>query len=62
MFIGNTIYPAILSVIGEEYTGRVTGMILDEKAVNIEQLLFDQQYLSSKVTEAYYMLKNETNM
>jgi hypothetical protein len=34
-FIGNTIYPYIHSILGENYAGRVTGMILDENVVNI---------------------------
>ena len=45
-FIGNMIYPCILSVYGNEMVGKITGMLLDEKVVNLEMLVTNQVYLS----------------
>jgi hypothetical protein len=52
-FIGNHIYPSIEQVVGPNFAGKITGMLLDEKAVNIDNLLIDQAYLNSKVFEAH---------
>jgi len=40
-FVGNAVYPAILNVFGGDQTlaGKLTGMIIDENAVNIALLL-----------------------
>jgi hypothetical protein len=51
-FIGNHIYPSIEQAFGAN-AGKITGMLLDEKAVNIDNLLQDPAYLNSKVVEAY---------
>jgi len=47
-FVGNAVYPAILNVFGGDQTlaGKLTGMIIDENAVNIALLLQDQHYLN----------------
>jgi hypothetical protein len=47
-FVGNAVYPVILNVFGNDQTlaGKLTGMIIDENAVNIALLLQDQNYLS----------------
>lgn len=55
-FIGNHIYPSIQANVGENFAGKITGMLLDEKAVNIDNLLFDPAYLNGKVNEAHTLL------
>jgi len=57
-FVGNAVYPQILSILGEAYAGKITGMIIDESAVDIKRLLLDQGYLNQQVNDAYYMLLN----
>ena len=55
-FIGNTIYPVIEAAMGGSYAGKITGMLLDEKAVEIDKLLTDQGYLNGKAVEAYQLI------
>ena len=55
-FIGNHIYSSIEQVVGGNFAGKITGMLLDEKAVSIDNLLVDPQYLNSKVGEAHQLL------
>ena len=55
-FIGNNIYPIIDHLLGSTFSGKITGMLLDEKAVDIDKLLIDQPYLNSKVFEAHQLL------
>ena len=55
-FVGNSIYPIIESTLGSTFAGKITGMLLDEKAVNIDHLLEDPAYLNSKVYEAHQLL------
>jgi hypothetical protein len=55
-FIGNHIYPSIEQAVGQNFAGKITGMLLDEKAVNIDTLLVDPNYLSGKVFEAHQLL------
>lgn len=38
-FVGNNIYPAIFQAYGEEEAPTITGMILDESAVDYKELL-----------------------
>lgn len=59
-FIGNQIYPVIEAAVGGAYAGKITGMLLDEKAVEIDKLLTDQNYLSAKVFEAYQLIEITT--
>jgi hypothetical protein len=59
-FIGNTIYPVIEASVGGAYAGKITGMLLDEKAVEIDKLLVDQNYLSARVYEAYQLIEMTT--
>jgi hypothetical protein len=54
------IYQQIDAVLGNSYSGKITGMLLDEKVVDIANLLKDQQYLNQKVFEAYQLI-NITN-
>lgn len=45
-FVGNMIYPCIQAAYGDIYVGKITGMLLDEKVVNLDLLVTDQKYLS----------------
>jgi hypothetical protein len=56
-FVGNNIYGLIQAVLGE-FAPRITGMLLDESAVNFNQLLTDSQYFTSKVYEAHNLWIN----
>jgi len=55
-FVGNNIYGLIQSAYGEEFAPRITGMLLDENAVNFYQLLSDNSYFNNKVQEAHALL------
>jgi hypothetical protein len=57
-FVGNTIFGLITQAYGEENAPRITGMLLDENAVDFKQLLTDDQYFSNKVHEANSLLMN----
>jgi hypothetical protein len=39
--IGNMIYPCIHAAYGDAYVGKITGMLLDEKVVNLDSLVTD---------------------
>ena len=54
--MGNTIYGLIQQAYGEENAPRITGMLLDENAVNFKSLLTDNSYFQSKIQEAYQLL------
>jgi hypothetical protein len=60
-FVGNTIFGLITQGYGQENAPRLTGMLLDENAVNFKQLLTDVQYFNNKVQEAYALLMNSSN-
>jgi hypothetical protein len=55
-FVGNNIYGAIQNVYGPELAPKITGMLLDESAVNFKNLLTNSEYLSTKVVEAHQLL------
>ena len=55
-FVGNTIFGLIQAAFGDDIAPRITGMLLDENAVNYKQLLTDNQYFTNKVNEAYSLL------
>lgn len=55
-FVGNNIYASIQQAYGEENAPRITGMLLDENAVDYRLLLTDNEYFRSKVNEAYTLL------
>jgi hypothetical protein len=55
-FVGNTIYGLINHTYGQEFAPRLTGMLLDEGAVNFSDLLTNQGYFNMKVQEAYQLL------
>lgn len=57
-FVGNAIYPAVLNAFGDQEAPTITGMILDESAVNYKDLLSNQQYFVSKINEARNVLKS----
>lgn len=52
-FVGNNIYGVIQSVFGDQQAPRLTGMLLDESAVNYKDLLTNSQYFTNKVHEAH---------
>lgn len=45
-YVGNAVYPSIQSVFGDNFAAKITGMIIDETAVDIKRLLLDQNYLN----------------
>jgi hypothetical protein len=55
-YVGNAVYPSIQSVFGDNFAAKITGMIIDETAVDIKRLLLDQNYLNQQVNDAYNML------
>lgn len=55
-FVGNNIYMPILQAFGEEFAPTITGMLLDESAVDFKLLLTQNQYFVSKAREAYDLL------
>jgi len=60
-YIGNIIYHPIEHLFPSE-GGRITGMLLDEKVVEIDKLIKDNAYLNEKVREAYQLIKTQTMM
>ena len=54
--MGNAVYPAINSVLGDQLAGKITGMIIDENAVNIPLLMSDQAYFNKNINDAYALL------
>ena len=55
-YIGNAIYPCIQSDVGE-HAGKITGMLLDEKVVDLKKLVTEQKYLNDLVFEALRLLQ-----
>jgi hypothetical protein len=55
-FVGNTIFGTITQGYGQEFAPRLTGMLLDENAVDFKQLLGNQNYFNQKVQEAHQLL------
>lgn len=58
-FIGNLIYPCIQAAYGEQFVGKITGMLLDEKVVNLDLLVSNQKYLSEIAGQAKNMLEQQ---
>jgi len=56
--VGNAIYPAILTYVGENLAGKITGMVIDEAVVNLEQMMKDQLYFNKNINEAFNLLTN----
>jgi len=56
-FVGNNIYPSILQAYGEDEAPTITGMILDESAVDYKELLTNQTYFVQKVSQAHAIFK-----
>ena len=57
-FVGNNIYNLLMVAYQNDadLAGRITGMLLDENAVDFTKLLTDSQYFNDKKNEAYSML------
>jgi hypothetical protein len=51
------IYPCIQAAYGNDFVGKITGMLLDEKVVNLDMLVSDQKYLSQIAGQAKNMLE-----
>lgn len=60
-FVGNNIYMPIMQAFGEEFAPTITGMLLDESAVDFKLLLSQNQYFVSKAREAYELLVQSKN-
>jgi len=60
-FVGNTIYGLIQGQFGEQFAPRITGMLLDETAVDFKLLLTNEQYFTGKVNEAHQLLIQSQN-
>ncbi len=56
--IGNAIYAAMAPAVGE-HAGKITGMLLDEKVVDLNKLTSDQKYFSDLVGEAQRLLQKQ---
>lgn len=55
-FVGNAIYGIIEQFFGQQFAGRITGMLIDENVINFTSLLTDQSYFTTKAHEAYQLL------
>lgn len=55
-FVGNHIYQTIHATYGEEFAPTITGMLLDESAVDFKLLLSNNNYFQGKAREAYELL------
>ena len=55
-FVGNNIYQTIHAAYGEEFAPTITGMLLDESAVDFKLLLTQNAYFQAKAREAYELL------
>lgn len=42
--VGNAVYPVIQRVFGDQYAAKITGMVIDETAVDVKRLFHDQSY------------------
>jgi hypothetical protein len=60
-FVGNHIYSVIQQAYGDNYAPRITGMLIDEKAVIFKLLLTDNNYFRERVNEAYNLLMSSLN-
>jgi len=60
-FVGNSIFGSIAQGYGNDLAPRLTGMLLDENAVNFKLLLSDNAYLDNKASEAYALLVSNNN-
>lgn len=58
-FVGNSIYGIIQAQYGDEYAPRITGMLLDENAIDFKMMLTNAQYFTGKVQEAYVMIQSQ---
>jgi hypothetical protein len=54
--IGNAVYTAIIRFVGDNYAGKITGMVIEENAVNQQMLMSDQVYFDKNINEAFKLL------
>ena len=57
-FVGNAVFPLINAVCGPA-SSKVTGMVIDESAVDVKKLLSDQSFFNTKVQEALQLLQSQ---
>lgn len=57
-FVGNAVFPLISSVCGQ-LSSKVTGMVIDESAVDVKKLLTDGVFFNTKVQEAVMLLQSQ---
>lgn len=55
-FVGNSIFGTIAQAFGQADAPRLTGMLLDEKVIDLKQLVTDNNYFNTKVQEAFSLL------
>lgn len=58
-WVGTLIYPVILKHVGEQLASKITGMVIDETAVNLPAMLQDQIYFNKNINEALNLLSNQ---
>jgi hypothetical protein len=55
--VGNLIYPCVLFAHGEDFVGKITGMLIEDKnQAHLEKLLTDSKYLSEMAHQAKQLL------
>lgn len=55
-WVGHQIYPVILKHVGEGLAAKITGMVIDESAVNLPLMLQDQSYFNKNINDAFQLL------
>ena len=51
--IGNAIYNAIVDTVGQNFAGKITGMVIEENAVNQQMMFTDNNYFNNNINNAY---------
>lgn len=57
--VGNAVYPVINGVFGDQYAAKITGMVIDESAVDVKRLFIDNDYFSQHVNEAHTLISQQ---
>jgi len=58
-WVGSLIYPVILKHVGDSLAAKITGMVIDETAVNLPMMLNDQVYFNKNINDALNLLNNQ---
>ena len=59
-WVGSLVYPAIQPHVGDALAAKITGMVIDETAVNLPMMLTDQNYFNKNINEALNLLGGQT--